>query len=208
MSVKLFVGNLPSSVTEEQLNELFSGAGVVEETAIVMNKVTGEPRGFGFVTMADEAEANAAIEQFNGYDLDGNALTVNVARPKTEGGAAASSENKLYVGNIPYSMDRDSLNTMFQEAGSVTDAVVIMDRESGRSKGFGFVTMATSEEAEAAIEKFNGFEVDGRELVVNRARPQEPRRNFGGGGRYERGGSGRYERPGRYEREDDYSRAA
>lgn len=195
MSVKLFVGNLPSSVTESQLKELFSAAGTVEETAIVMDKITNEPRGFGFVTMADEAEANAAIEQFNGYDLDGNALTVNVARPKTEGAAPAGSENKLYVGNLPYTMDRDALRAMFQEAGNVTDAAVIMDRESGRSKGFGFVTMATSEEAEAAIAKFNGFEVDGRELVVNRARPQEPRRNFGGG-RFERGSrpAGRYER--------------
>jgi RNA recognition motif-containing protein len=96
--------------------------------------------------------------------------------------------NKLYVGNLPYSATNDALTQLFGEAGTVTDAVVILDRVSGRSKGFGFVTMATDEEADKAIEMFHQYEMDGRPLVVNKARPKEerPRGSFGGG----RGGFG------------------
>ena len=80
---------------------------------------------------------------------------------------------KLYVGNLPYSTDDNSLKDFFAEAGTVASAVVISDRMSGRSKGFGFVEMENDEEADKAIADFNGKELDGRELVVNEARPRE-----------------------------------
>ena len=106
--------------------------------------------------------------------------------------------NKLYVGNLPYSVNNDKLVELFSEAGTVTDAVVITDRMSGRSKGFGFVTMATDEEADKAIEMFHQKEMDGRPLVVNKARPKEERpRNFerrSSGGGYNRGGGSSYGR--------------
>ena len=99
--------------------------------------------------------------------------------------------NKLYVGNLSYSVDETALQTVFAEVGTVTSAKIIMDRDSGRSKGFGFVEMSTSQEAKDAIEKINGKEVDGRALTVNEARPQEPRSGgFGGGGGGGRGGYG------------------
>lgn len=95
---------------------------------------------------------------------------------------------KLYVGNLSYDTTQDSLRELFSQAGSVADAMIIMDKMSGRSKGFGFVEMATDEEAQAAIDMFNGKEIDGRALTVNEARPKEDRpRNgggFGGGSRY------------------------
>lgn len=86
---------------------------------------------------------------------------------------------KLYVGNLPYSVDNDKLAELFAEAGTVESANVIIDRDSNRSKGFGFVEMSSAEEAEAAIEQFNGKEVDGRGLKVSIAKPREerPRRN-------------------------------
>lgn len=87
------------------------------------------------------------------------------------------NSKKLYVGNLPYSLTDSQLSEMFSEFGTVTSASVIMDRQSGRSKGFGFVEMSTSEEAQAAAEQMNGKEVEGRALVVNEARPKEPR-NF------------------------------
>lgn len=89
---------------------------------------------------------------------------------------------KLYVGNLPYSATDESLKTTFAEAGTVDTATVITDRASGRSKGFGFVEMSTDEEANKAIEMFNGKEIDGRAIVVNEARPLEdrPRRDFNG----------------------------
>jgi len=80
---------------------------------------------------------------------------------------------KLYIGNLPYSTDDNSLKDFFSEAGTVASAVVITDRMSGRSKGFGFVEMEDDSEADKAIADFNGKELDGRELVVNEARPRE-----------------------------------
>ena len=88
---------------------------------------------------------------------------------------------KLYVGNLAYSVTSDSLNTMFAQYGTVESANVIMDRDSGRSKGFGFVEMSSSEEAQAAISATAGLEVDGRQLKVSEAKPQEPRSGGGGG---------------------------
>lgn len=102
---------------------------------------------------------------------------------------------KLFVGGLSYETTEDTLKEVFQEAGTVESANVIIDRMSGRSKGFGFVEMSTEEEAQKAIEMFNGKEIDGRALTVNEARPMEerPRRdNFSGGNRdrRDRGGFG------------------
>ncbi len=95
--------------------------------------------------------------------------------------------NKLYVGNLSFSASDDSLRQMFEQAGQVESAKVITDRDTGRSKGFGFVEMSTDEEAANAITKFNGMDVDGRSLTVYEARPMV--RPNGGGGRS--GGGGR-----------------
>ncbi|MDO8593211.1 MAG: RNA-binding protein [bacterium] len=102
---------------------------------------------------------------------------------------------KLYVGGVSYSTTEGALKDAFSQAGNVTSAIIIMDKMTGRSKGFGFVEMATEEEAQAAIEMFNGKELDGRQITVNEARPQEdrPKRSFGGngGGRsFDRGSRG------------------
>jgi RNA recognition motif-containing protein len=82
---------------------------------------------------------------------------------------------KLYVAGVPYSSTDESLRAAFEQAGSVVSAQIIMDRMTGRSKGFGFVEMATEEEAQAAIDMWNGKEFEGRTLTVNEARPQAPR---------------------------------
>jgi len=82
---------------------------------------------------------------------------------------------KLYVGNLPYEVGTDELRTHFSQAGTVVDAVVITDKRTGRSKGFGFVEFEKEEEAKKAIEMFNSQDFQGRALVVNEARPQQPR---------------------------------
>ena len=82
---------------------------------------------------------------------------------------------KLYVGNLDYGVTEDQLAELFAQAGTVVSVVVITDRYSGRSKGFGFVEMSSDEEAKKAIEMFNGQEFKGRNLVVNEARPRQPR---------------------------------
>jgi RNA recognition motif-containing protein len=96
--------------------------------------------------------------------------------------------NKLYVGNLAFNTTEHELNDAFGEHGVVVEAKLVLDRDTGRSRGFAFVTMSTEQEATKAIEALNGAEVDGRALTVNVARPREER---GGGGRREFAGSGR-----------------
>jgi cold-inducible RNA-binding protein len=101
---------------------------------------------------------------------------------------------KLYVGGLPYSTQEDALKDLFAQAGNVVSAVIIMDKMSGRSKGFGFVEMASDAEAQAAISMFNEKEFEGRKLTVNEARPMEarPPRTGGNGGGYGGGNGGGY----------------
>jgi RNA recognition motif-containing protein len=114
--------------------------------------------------------------------------------------------NKLYVGNLPYSVRDSDLEQSFGQFGSVTSAKVMMERDTGRSKGFGFVEMGSDAEAQAAIEGMNGAPLGGRSLVVNEARPMEPRPprsggfgggggGYGGGGREGGGGGGGFRSP-------------
>ncbi|WP_374413704.1 RNA recognition motif domain-containing protein [Hydrogenophaga sp.] len=102
--------------------------------------------------------------------------------------------NKLYVGNLPYSVRDDDLQQAFSEFGSVSSAKVMMERDTGRSKGFGFVEMGSDAEAQAAINGMNGQSLGGRSVTVNEARPMEPRPprsgGFGGGDRSGGGGYG------------------
>lgn len=98
---------------------------------------------------------------------------------------------KLYVGNLPFSATDQILFDTFSQIGTVESSKIIVDRDSGRSKGFGFVEMSTEEEAKKAIEQFNGADFDGRAMTVNEAKPMVPRENrggFGGGGGGGRGG--------------------
>src|ERR671929_160285 len=95
---------------------------------------------------------------------------------------------RLYVGNLNFRTTGDELRELFSQAGEVENATVVEDRDTGRSRGFGFVEMATAEGAAAAIEQFNGKEFGGRNLTVNEARPRVERGGYGGGG--DRGGRG------------------
>ena len=113
---------------------------------------------------------------------------------------------KLYVGNLAFQTSSDDLQQLFAQAGTVESAAVVEDRETGRSRGFGFVEMASQEEGQKAIEQFNGTDLGGRNLNVNEARPREDRGgrgggfggNRGGGGRRDFGGGGRHDRTSRW----------
>jgi len=109
---------------------------------------------------------------------------------------------RLYVGNLPFSVTEQELEELFSQSGQVESANIVTDRDTGRSRGFAFIEMDTREAADAAIQALNGFEIDGRSLTVNDARPKESRgggsrgggfgggRGFGGGGGGGRGGGG------------------
>lgn len=96
-------------------------------------------------------------------------------------------KNKLFIGSLPWSISSEALAELFSQYGEITDAVVISDRETGRSKGFGFVTFSNEESAKAALE-MDGREVEGRSIIVNIAKPREDRGNRGGGFRRDNGG--------------------
>jgi cold-inducible RNA-binding protein len=99
-------------------------------------------------------------------------------------------ESKLYVGNLPYNVTEGDLERLFAQAGEVKEVAMILDRATRQSKGFGFVEMTTAEGAQKAIEMFNNYELSGRKMTVNIARPREERGSGGGGGGGYRGGGG------------------
>ncbi|PKI66643.1 hypothetical protein CRG98_012985 [Punica granatum] len=160
---------------------LFEQAGVVEIAEVIYNRDTDQSRGFGFVTMSTVEEAEKAVEKFHQYDLDGRLLTVNKAAPR---GArpertprAFEPSFRIYVGNLPWDVDNARLEQVFSEHGKVVNARVVFDRETGRSRGFGFVTMASETEMNDAIAALDGQSLDGRAIRVNAAE-ERPRRSF------------------------------
>lgn len=101
------------------------------------------------------------------------------------------SNNKLYVGNLPFNVTEPDLQDLFGQAGTVSDVLLVQDKFTGKSRGFAFVTMSSENEAQSAIEQFHGKALEGRPLTVNIARPREERGGGGGGGRsFERRGGG------------------
>lgn len=178
---KLFVGNLPYDHDSSRLAELFNQAGVVEIAEVIYNRQTDQSRGFGFVTMSTVEEAEKAVEMFNRYDLGGRLLTVNKAAPRGSPPERSPREFepsfRIYVGNLPWQVDNGRLEQVFSEHGKVIDAKVIYDRESGRSRGFGFVTMASETEVNDAIAALDGQTLDGRAIRVNVAE-ERPKRSF------------------------------
>ncbi|RLN43202.1 RNA-binding protein CP29B, chloroplastic-like [Panicum miliaceum] len=180
--LRIFVGNLPFSVDSAQLAGLFEQAGSVEMVEVIYDKLTGRSRGFGFVTMSSVEEVEAAVEQFNGYVLDGRSLRVNSGpaplREQSSPRGPRGEANRVYVGNLSWGVDNSALANLFNEQGEVLEARVIYDRESGRSRGFGFVTYGSSEEVENAISNLDGAELDGRQIRVTVAESRPPRQQY------------------------------
>ncbi|CAN1142972.1 RNA-binding protein CP29B, chloroplastic [Linum perenne] len=188
-ALKLYVGNLPFTVDSAQLAGLFETAGNVEMVEVVYDKISGRSRGFAFVTMSTVEEAEAATRQFDGYELDGRALRVNAAgnppprdaspfargaRVGGGGGGGGGSEHRLYVGNLSWGVDNSSLEALFSQHGNVLEARVVYDRESGRSRGFGFVAFSSADDMNNALDSLDGADLDGRSIRVSvaEARPR------------------------------------
>ncbi|KAK9090276.1 hypothetical protein Sjap_023453 [Stephania japonica] len=178
---KLFVGNLPYDVDSEKLAEIFDKAGVVEVAEVIYNRQTDQSRGFGFVTMSTIEEAEKAVEMFHRYDLNGRLLTVNQAAPRGSRPElpprVAQPSFRAYVGNLAWEVDNARLKHIFSEHGEVVDARVVCEMETGRSRGFGFVTMSNEAALENAIDALDGQSLDGRVIKVKVAE-ERPRRMF------------------------------
>ncbi|KAB5525061.1 hypothetical protein DKX38_022810 [Salix brachista] len=179
---KIYVGNLPYDVTSEKLANLFDQAGTVEIAEVIYNTETDTSRGFGFVTMSTVEESEKAIEMFNRHNIDGRLLTVNKAAPRgsrpERPPRVSETSYRIYVGNLPWGVDSDRLEEVFSEHGKVVSAQVVSDRDTGRSRGFGFVTMSSESELNDAIAALDGENLDGRAIRVNVAGERPSRSSF------------------------------
>ncbi|MCO5564466.1 hypothetical protein L7F22_018127 [Adiantum nelumboides] len=175
---KLYVGNLPWSCNSEELADVFQKVGSVDMVEVIYDKESGRSRGFGFVTMSSVEDCNAAIQKLDGADYAGRTLRVNFPNrnrgdspppPRAPRMMDQNNANKLFVGNLAWGVDDGMLHELFSEHGKVLEARVVNDRETGRSRGFGFVTMSSEAEVNEALNKMDGANVEGRNLRVNMA---------------------------------------
>ncbi|TVU41421.1 hypothetical protein EJB05_14937 [Eragrostis curvula] len=180
---RLFVGNLPYTMTSAELTEAFSEAGRVDDAQIIYDKVTNRSRGFAFVTMATAEEAAKAVQMFDGALLGGRTARVNYPevprggerRTVTMSGRRRDDGTyKIYAGNLGWGVRADALRAVFEGQAGMLDARVIFERETGRSRGFGFVSFQTAEYAQAALEALDGVELEGRPLRLSLAEQNPP----------------------------------
>lgn len=186
-SNKLYVGNLPFTVDSVALGDAFGDFGNVQSASVIYDNASGRSKGYGFVTFSTVDEAKSAQAELDGAEFGGRTIRVSfpIAKPRgtereprrSDGGRERRSSSgdrapretpgsKLYVGNLAWSMDDTTLEELFREFGEVNSAKVVSD-ETGRSKGFGFVSFNTPREAEEAIAQLNGQSIDGRNIRVN-----------------------------------------
>ncbi|KAJ8754528.1 hypothetical protein K2173_005689 [Erythroxylum novogranatense] len=179
---KLYVGNLPYSMNSDQLAEVFQEAGRVINVEVIYDRVTDRSRGFGFVTMGSVEEAKEAIKMLNGSQVGGRTVRVNfpevpkggereVMRPRIRSSYQGFTDtpHKIYAGNLGWGVTSQSLRDAFADQPGLLSAKVIYEKDTGRSRGFGFLSFQTAEAAEAAINAMNGEEVEGRPLRLNLA---------------------------------------
>ncbi|KAG9134659.1 hypothetical protein Leryth_000987 [Lithospermum erythrorhizon] len=179
---RLYVGNLPYSMTSKQLADIFAEAGSVITVEIIYDRVTDRSRGFAFVTMKSVEEANEAIRMFDGSQVGGRTVRVNIpevpkggekevmrAKIKSSYQGFIDSPHKLYAGNLSWNLTSQGLREAFSSQPGLVSAKVVYERDSGRSRGFGFITFGSAEEVESALNAMNGVEVEGRPLRLNLA---------------------------------------
>lgn len=191
---KLYVGNLSYSMTSSQLSEAFAEAGQVRSAEIIYDKVTDRSRGFGFVTMGSLDEAKEAVRMFDGSQIGGRTVKVNfpevprggerkVMGPKIRisNQSFIDTPHKIYAGNLGWGVTTQGLRDAFADQPGYLSAKVIYERESGRSRGFGFITFSSAEAADSALTSMNGVELEGRPLRLNMA-AERARSNTGASG--------------------------
>ncbi|KAK3132431.1 hypothetical protein QOZ80_6AG0521370 [Eleusine coracana subsp. coracana] len=161
---KLYVGNIPRTVTNDELRNMFAEHGTVERAEVMYDKYTNRSRRFGFVTMSSAEEANAAIEALNGTEVEGRKIKVNVTEsflPNIDRSAPepepvfVDSQYKVYVGNLAKTVTTEVLKNFFSEKGQILSATVSRVPGTSKSKGYGFVTFSSEEEVYAAVATFN-----------------------------------------------------
>lgn len=191
-ATKIYVGNLDFDTEAETIKEAFESYGEVKDVYIPVDGM-GNARGFAFLSMSPD-DAQQAIDNMNGTQLDGRRINVNKSLPKGQKSQRAQ-QTKLYVGNLSWGTEEYALRELFEEYGNVIDCYVPHDRETGQHRGFAFVTM-DAEGAGRAADETDGYELDGRILRVNEAQPKGYAPAYSGGGDGYDGGDDAYEEAG------------
>jgi len=186
---RLFVGNLPWSVDSATLGEVFEDHGKVQECTVMFDRNTGRSRGFAFVTFETMESAEAAKAALDGAEVGGRNLRVTFPLLREGGGrgerrpfrdfdgpAVTNRQNfpegtRCYVGNLAWTTDSKELGDLATQYGTVLEARVVTDRETGRSRGFGFLAFETVEEADSAVQGMDGTELGGRMIRCRIATP-------------------------------------
>ncbi|KAK7344563.1 hypothetical protein VNO77_14309 [Canavalia gladiata] len=167
---KLYFGNLPYSVDSAKLAALIQDYGSAELIEVLYDRESGKSRGFAFVTMSCIEDCNAIIENFDGKEYMGRILRVNFSnRPKPKEPLYPETEHKLFIGNLAWSVTSESLAEAFEEYGTVVGAKVLYDGETGRSRGYGFISYSTKAEMESAFAALNETELEGRAMRISLA---------------------------------------
>lgn len=181
-------------MNSSQLAEVFEEAGRVINVEVVYDRVTDRSRGFAFVTMGSVEEAQEAIRMFDGSQVGGRTVKVNFPevpkggerevmgpRIRNSNRGFVDSPHKLYAGNLGWGLTSEGLRDAFANQPGLLSAKVIYDRNSGKSRGFGFISFESAEAVESALDAMNGVEVEGRPLRLNlaadRASPASLNRN-------------------------------
>ncbi|CAJ1335788.1 unnamed protein product [Effrenium voratum] len=183
---KVYVGNLARSTTRESLEDHFSHYGEIAECVVMMDKESGRSRGFGFVTFNTSAAMDAAVRAT--HTIDGTTIACKRAMRETRqggrqdrqdsgGGSGKFNVVKIFVGGLPASCDLEKLKGHFGQFGEIHDAVVMMDAQTQRHRGFGFVTFKDPKSVEAALSNDKQNKIDNKWVEVKRCMPQEVMRS-------------------------------
>ncbi|KAJ0988137.1 hypothetical protein J5N97_006493 [Dioscorea zingiberensis] len=176
---KLYVGNIPRTLTNEELAKIFEEHGTVEKAEVMYDKYSGRSRRFAFVTMNTVEDANAAIEKLNETEIGGRKIKVNITEkplatidlsiPQDDESKFIDSPHKVYVGNLAKTVTTEVLTKFFSEKGKVLSAKVSRLPGTSKSSGFGFVSFSSEEDVEAAISSYNDALLEGQRIRVNKA---------------------------------------
>ncbi|CAN4089106.1 unnamed protein product [Withania somnifera] len=186
---KLFVGGIAWGTGEESFRKYFSRFGEITDCVIMTDKVSGRPRGFGFVTFADPEVANKVLEE--DHVIDGRTVEVKRTVPKEDMQVkGAPKTKKIFVGGLPLSLTEDELKGYFSSYGHVLEQQIMLDRENGRSRGFGFVTFDSENAIEKVLNNGRMHEIHGKQVEIKRAEPKRGGAENANESRQHRGGSG------------------
>ncbi|KAH6821114.1 RNA-binding family protein [Perilla frutescens var. hirtella] len=168
---KLFVGGIAWETPKESLSSYFSKYGEITNCVIMYDKISGRPRGFGFVTFADPEVAEKVLEE--NHVIDGRTVEVKRTVPRENVQVrGVSGTKKVFVGGLPVSLNEDDLNEYFSTYGNVVGHQIMLDRETGRSRGFGFVTFDNEDAVERVLSDGRMHEIGGKQVEIKRAEPK------------------------------------